>query len=458
MPPSLTILGPRKTRVALPRLRVTARVLCSVLLAVLSNGCSSVWLGDVTDYSALPESVHRERDLRNETSRRHVLTAGDSVELTAGDKPLDFVEVDFVEGGVASPLMQNVPRAALPIPLLVAADRIKVTHGGKITELRPAAAAKPGRSWSGLASVLRVDGLKAQLVPENRTWVRPGDTVVVRRMYHEKSGSIGGIGVTDAAAAPASANAAAAPAPDAALATSSKPQRFFADEYRLTVDGNGDIWIPPISSAGLGITAHTQRSELIGAIDRATFKVRVWNPETAYAKLPSLEALANCLTAAQAAGPADAPAVCTRFGIDARFSPSTDKFQNIRYQIDGELGSWTLVDEQDHRLTVPRRRGEPLLDAVRIAYRRLAHGELIRNQIGLRKAYVTVLPDESWGVPCERQSFSVEYSTESLHPLPQTTLLRGDTVFISRERPRRPREFHPTKPSLKPKRASHASY
>lgn len=427
---ALTPIVQEKPRATQLRPRIAALILCGVLLTVLSAGCVSVQLGDVTDYYALPETARRARDLRYETSGRHVLTKGDSVELTAGNALMD-VDVSFnSELPTTITLMEKVPRAALPIPLMVAADRIKVTHGGKTTELHPASAAGSEQSWDGLADVLRVDGLKARLVPENRTWVQPGDTVILRRMYQEKPAGIGG---------------------------GSKPPQFHADEHHLRVDSNGDIYIPPLSSAGLGITVHEKRDELIGAIDRAAFKVRLWQPGTAYANLPSLDALANCLTVAQAAGPADPPAVCACFGIDARFSPSTQIFQNIRYQLEGELGFWTLADEENNRLTVPLRRGQPLLDAVRAAYRRLARGELIRPQVGRSKAYVTVVPDESWGTPRERQSFTFEYSAESINPLPHTVLLRGDTVLVSRERPRRPREFEFAHPSPKPKRASHAS-
>jgi hypothetical protein len=113
------------------------------VLAILSNGCASVRLGNLTNYSEVPESVYLARDLRSKTSERHVLTEGDSVELTAGGALLD-VEVGFARGLPNTlTLMQKVPRAALPISLLTAADRIKITYGETTTELRPSSAAKP---------------------------------------------------------------------------------------------------------------------------------------------------------------------------------------------------------------------------------------------------------------------------------------------------------------------------
>jgi hypothetical protein len=338
-------------------------------------------------------------------SANRTLREGDSVEITS-DETLLNVKIAFADNPSFSDLMQKVPRAVLPAPLLMAKDRrllisrqdkpdIEIQLGGQST-------------WPELRRLLQVEGLSARLVPEDPIWLRPGDEIVLTRMYQDKPSGPGG---------------------------GAKPSRFYSDEYHLTVDGNGDIWIPPISTAGMGITQPGIKDEMIGHMDRAAFRVHLWRPDQKYSEIPSLSALANCLTMAQAAGPTNPPPVCKYFGIDARFSPSTQDFQVIRYQIQGAPGTWTIVDEDDHRSTQRISRSETVHSAVVSAYRRLAHADLIRRQLGKQRAYLTVLPADEWGSPRERTPFWCEINQENPAPFAQVLLLPGDTIFVSRERP-----------------------
>jgi hypothetical protein len=282
--------------------------------------------------------------------------------------------------------------------------------------------------------------LLASLRPATRVLPRPGDYVAVYRSYSPLELT----GLTN--------------------------PRLVSETFPTVVDPEGYVRVPMLAAVTGRISELSDTGdrdlELSGEIfgrpgfrlagtevEQAYSRVRAWAPEWTPAEAPTWSELGDCLSVATAstrsvnACPADRDVVpelslsrdfaarCERYGVTDHFRPCSPNAGTIaiglHYQFDPTPPSWTLVDESGRRLDVALQHGATVAAMTRRFYPALVGRELLARRS--TRAYATVLPDRRTS---DANPFYIVVTYNGAPPA-DALLAPGDTVFISRTRPRR---------------------
>jgi len=249
-----------------------------------------------------------------------------------------------------------------------------------------------GEYRATLDATCRKYGVMLDVVPVEQAFAHPGDEIVVTRQSLVSDPS--GTGTRD------------------------------VERFELTVDSGGAIYLPSVtrlalfeiyaSGGGKLIAPRAYTNALLAPADSRLVVTR-----------RALAVLAACLSIAEVASNEKDCA-----GLDARYAPADGDGgarREVRYTIEPGRRTWSLVDQQGRRITLPFRYGVTVLDAVRAAYRSWSGQELP----GAGSAYLTVVPREGSGGP---PFFAAIGASDGMDRL---LLTAGDTVHLTPWMPRR---------------------
>ena len=214
-------------------------------------------------------------------------------------------------------------------------------------------------------------------------------------------------------------------------------QPYMAEQFELTVDGSGWLWIPPVtalSGDANEFEAEVQMRVAQQQLTTAHFGVQVWTPAEGAAL--TWGEIATCLSIGEpfevGAGAPQADSVWSARCVPLRLTepqrPPRTELEMVRYHITPWGGpGWTLVAGDGRRIRVDYRPGEDVVAGVRRAYRGLTGNSLLDPRVLWDHAVLTVFPDDGAGTP-----FYGWVRPGAASALESALLLPDDLVFVTR--------------------------
>lgn len=210
------------------------------------------------------------------------------------------------------------------------------------------------------------------------------------------------------------------------------------ERFELPVDEQGMITFPALAT--LAPSLHNVARDRLGAeaaLEGATMRVRVAVPGRSRATQPTLALVAWCLSAT--APGSSQRRDCLDLGITQAFANDQSgqiAIEHVRYRLEPGPRTWTIVDEQGNRATIPYRYGATIFSAVTDAYRTLDGRDLVGGI--WNRAFITVIPQST---TIDREQEAPFYGNVVLENgavasnIDRLLLMPGDTVHISRLEP-----------------------
>ncbi|WP_026186803.1 hypothetical protein [Ensifer sp. BR816] len=217
------------------------------------------------------------------------------------------------------------------------------------------------------------------------------------------------------------------------------PYSFTQSEaFDLQVDARGRVLFPSIGKLSNPVDRPNDVAAraAFSQLEHSNGVLQLADPGLSIDRQPTLDALAVCLSQGELFDESDRSSPCWRAGVRRALAPETQDgaatISDLVYRMAPAARTWSLVDEDGRRVTIPFYYGATVPSIAEQEYEK-AFGRLFYRDFA-RRAYIVVVPRKTISSNAEAP-FYLEVRAKQTPPT-AFLLHPGDTVFVTRTRPR----------------------